>query len=445
MGKSKAPAAPDPKETSAASTSTNVGTAIANAMMNNYNQVTPDGTLNYSQSGTYQWNDPYTGQTYDIPTFTATQTYSDQQQAIKDQEDAANLNLATLANSQSSRLNDLLGTPFSLDGAPSAGSASSLATPTYSQYSSGPTLQNSTGNTGDITKSYDVDFDTSKYQDALMSRLQPSLDNDLSALEQKLANQGIMPGSKAYETAMNQNAQNVNDARTSVLLAAGQEQSRLAGLANQQATFQNSAQQQAYNQALSDAGLNNDALQQMYNNQNTATQGNNAIAGQQFADQQTLFNAQNTERNQYLDEQYALRNQPINEISALLSGSQVSSPNFVNTGNSQIATTDVAGLINSNYQNQLAAYNQSQSTASSTLGGLFGLGAKIIGLSDERAKENIRRVGRLDNGLGVYAYNYRGDSKTQIGVIAQEVEQSRPDAVQEVGDLKVVNYEKAVA
>ncbi|MGR6800578.1 hypothetical protein, partial [Aeromonas veronii] len=80
--------------------------------MNNTNQVTPDGTLNYDQTGTYKWNDPYTGKTYDVPKFTATTTLSPQQQAIKDQSDQTNLNLGKLANSQSSRLNDLLGTPF---------------------------------------------------------------------------------------------------------------------------------------------------------------------------------------------------------------------------------------------------------------------------------------------------------------------------------------------
>ncbi|MGF2227186.1 tail fiber domain-containing protein [Brucella sp. NF 2653] len=72
------------------------------------------------------------------------------------------------------------------------------------------------------------------------------------------------------------------------------------------------------------------------------------------------------------------------------------------------------------------------------------MGGKLIGLSDVRSKENIRRVGVLDNGLPVYAYNYKGDSMTHIGLIAQEVEQVNPDAVSRIGDVRIVDYGKAV-
>ena len=88
MGK-KAPKPPDPKETASAQTATNIGTAIANSYMGNVNQVTPDGSLTYSQSGTQKWTDPLNGKVYDIPTWTATQTLSQAQQAIKGQNDAA--------------------------------------------------------------------------------------------------------------------------------------------------------------------------------------------------------------------------------------------------------------------------------------------------------------------------------------------------------------------
>ncbi len=40
-----APEAPDPKQTASAQTATNIGTAVANNVMGNANQVTPDGNL----------------------------------------------------------------------------------------------------------------------------------------------------------------------------------------------------------------------------------------------------------------------------------------------------------------------------------------------------------------------------------------------------------------
>lgn len=67
-----------------------------------------------------------------------------------------------------------------------------------------------------------------------------------------------------------------------------------------------------------------------------------------------------------------------------------------------------------------------------------------MGLSDARMKENIHKVGKLDNGLNVYSYNYIGQPSTYIGVMAQEVEVTNPDAVSELDGIKFVDYSKAV-
>ena len=50
--------------------------------------------------------------------------------------------------------------------------------------------------------------------------------------------------------------------------------------------------------------------------------------------------------------------QPINEISALLSGGQVTNPSFVPTQGQSMPTVDYAGLVGQKYQNDLAAYQQ---------------------------------------------------------------------------------------
>ena len=66
-----------------------------------------------------------------------------------------------------------------------------------------------------------------------------------------------------------------------------------------------------------------------------------------------------------------------------------------------------------------------------------------ISLSDERAKENIEEVGKLADGQTVYAYNYKGDptETTHLGLMAQEVEKVKPEAVSEFSNgLKGVDY-----
>ncbi|RUV82967.1 tail fiber domain-containing protein, partial [Mesorhizobium sp. M1A.F.Ca.IN.022.07.1.1] len=312
------PAPPDPKETSAASTATNVGTAIANANLGNVNQVTPDGNLTYSQTGTYKWNDPYTGKSYDIPTYTATQTLSQTGQAIKDQTDQAQLNLGKLANSQSAFLNDFLSKPVDLS--------------------------------NDATEA--------RLMDLGMKRLQPALDARRASNEADLINRGIRPGSDAYAQAQNLENQGENDAYNQLLLSG-------RGQAVQEALAQNSA--------------------------------------------------------------------PINNLTALLSGSQVSQPNFVNANMPTIPTTDVAGLINTNYNQKLQNWQQQAQSSSDLFGGLFGLGANVIKYSDRRVKTNVRRVGEFANGLAKYAFEYVWGGGEQIGVMADEVRAFRPHAVINVG------------
>lgn len=55
-------------------------------------------------------------------------------------------------------------------------------------------------------------------------------------------------------------------------------------------------------------------------------------------------------------------------------------------------------------------------------------------VSDMRAKEDIRLVGRTFDGLNVYTFRYKGDDVTQMGVMAQEVQKVHPDAVVPLAD-----------
>lgn len=74
-----------------------------------------------------------------------------------------------------------------------------------------------------------------------------------------------------------------------------------------------------------------------------------------------------------------------------------------------------------------------------------GLGLSALGMfSDRRLKEDIAPVGTLNDGQTVYSYRYKGEPRTQIGLLAQEVERVHPDAVaRHPSGLRMVDYRRA--
>jgi hypothetical protein len=380
MGGSSPPPPTPPKETSAAQTGANISTAIANNFMSNANLIGADGsTQTTNQTGTYRFTDPYTDQSYDIPTFTRTEALSPVRQQTLAQNNQANLNLATLGANTS---RDLIGNMQKQLTAADLGPR--------------PTLPQ-------LRTNYDTEFtaDRARTEEALFSRLNPQLERERAARETQLSNQGIKLGSSAFDRAMEQVGQQSNDARMAAILASGQEQSRLADLARQSAGFGNSAMMDQYN-----AGL----------------------AG----------------RTQNMQEAFALDNQPVNKAMALASGTQVANPQFQPLQVNRIPTTDNAGIIQNydqqNFQRWQAEENNNQRTLGGLMGGLSSMGAAWLGASDERLKENIEKVGTL-KGHSLYSYNYKGNDKEHIGVMAQEVEKKRPDAVHKTaGGVRMVDY-----
>ncbi|WP_411196016.1 tail fiber domain-containing protein, partial [Rhizobium sp.] len=222
----KAPKAPDPTQTAAAQTATNVDTAIANAGLSHTNQYTPDGSLEYKISSYTPMTDQ-NGKTYRMPVYSAYQSYSPENQAIYDQTQQTQLGLAKLANDQTNKISGVLGTNVDL----------------------------SAGNVDKYVNGH------------WRSGFNNQWDRDQASLDQSLADKGISMGSAAYDNAM-------GDFST--------------------------RKQAASDQYLGD----------MYSN------------------------AQNS----ILTE----RNQPLNEISALMSGSQVHQPSYVNTPTTQLPTVDQA-------------------------------------------------------------------------------------------------------
>lgn len=155
-------------------------------------------------------------------------------------------------------------------------------------------------------------------------------------------------------------------------------------------------------------------------------------------------------RGQAFSEQLATRNQPLNELSALLSGSQVSNPAGMSgpTPQTSVGGVDYSGMVQNNYNNQMQQYNAQMQNRGGMLGGLFGLAGSLGSAaitSDIRLKTDIARVGTLDNGLPVYSYRYKSGGPIHIGVMAHEVEAVHPEAVVEIGGFKAVDYARAVA
>lgn len=85
----------------------------------------------------------------------------------------------------------------------------------------------------------------------------------------------------------------------------------------------------------------------------------------------------------------------------------------------------------------------SKGKSKSGLGGLLGTAASGIAASDPRLKKNVVKLYELDNGLGVYRYNYINDTGPYVGVMADEVKALMPHALGPVIDgYMTVDYSK---
>jgi hypothetical protein len=306
-------------------------------------------------------------------------------------------------------------------------------------------------------------------QQAILSRLEPSIQRNRVSTETQLINQGLRPGTEAYDNAINLLGQQENDLRQQAALqglnldlsanqqgfgqalAGGQfgNQAQLAGfganLQNQQAANQALAQnvnqqlaaQQLANQAISQNFGQGSAAQQMANQaiaQNygqglTASQTENARIAQQFNQAQQAAQFGNTAQQQALAQAIQNRQIPLNEISALMSGSQIQNPQFAAYQGQTITPPNIAGAAAQQGAFNQNVYNQQVAGQNAQTAGLFQLGAAALPLafSDRRLKSNIVQIGVHPIGVGIYEYDIFGGR--QIGVMAQELAQVMPEAV----------------
>jgi hypothetical protein len=299
---------PNPTTTAAAQTASNQATAITQQELNQTNQVGPTGTSTYQQTGTNADG---------TPQFTQTTALSAPQQAIFNTGQTSEGNLANAAESLTSQEATQLATPFNVDNAVSQ-----------------------------------------KIDSIGKQTLDPQWAANDSAQAATLANEGVTPGSEAYNNAMVSYNQGKNNAYNSLYLS-GDAQAESEALANQ--------------------------------------------------------------------------NETTNQISALMSGSQVGTPTFSSTPQTSVAGTDVAGITQNSYADANQQAQQSVAANNSMMGGLFSLAGTAatagIKYSDRRLKRNVALIGRDSDGFNRYAFQYVWGGPFETGVMAQEVRATRPDAV----------------
>lgn len=108
-----------------------------------------------------------------------------------------------------------------------------------------------------------------------------------------------------------------------------------------------------------------------------------------------------------------------------------------------------AGNVSGNYGGTTTGSSTTQLPAPNPWSQALGIGMQGLGLlgmfgafSDERLKEDIKRVGETDEGIPLYTYRYKWGGPTQVGTMAQDLIATQPEAVNNVGGVLMVDYDK---
>lgn len=287
MGKSAPAAPPAPDYVGAAKEQgvANVETARVQSKLNNPNTYTPYGTQLVSYEG-------------DQPTIT--QTLTPQAQKTLEEQQNVQYQLASLGGKGAGLASNVLDKSFNFGG-PSVQTSLDLSNIAKMPVNAGTTAQ-----------------------EAIMSRLEPSLAKQRTSTETNLINQGLRPGTEAYDNAIQLLGQQENDART---------QAALQGINV-------------------DMGANAQGFSQ-------------AATGATFA---------NTAQQQALAEAIQQRQMPLNEITALMSGSQIQNPQFGAYQGTNVATTPIFAAAQAKGQYDQNAYNQQVAASNANTAGLYSLG-----------------------------------------------------------------------
>lgn len=262
-------------------------------------------------------------------------------------------------------------------------------------------------------------------QQAILSRLDPTIQAGDVSFKQALANQGLAPGTAAYDAAFRNREMSKNDLYNQAALQGinldmsarqqglnelntlgmfgNQAQLAGAGLYNQAVSqnfgqgvtanqLQNQAIAQNFGQGVTADQLYNSSVNQNFNQALAAQQANNAAQAQQFGQNvgagqftnaaqaqlynQNLNNAQfnNQAVQQSLAQQSSLRAQPLNEILGLMGGSQIQLPQFQGYQGTQVAPAPTFAGTQAQGQADMSRYGIQQAGNNATTQGLASLG-----------------------------------------------------------------------
>lgn len=283
------PPAPDYAGAAVAQGASNLESARATAKLSNPNTYTPYGTQLVSYDG-------------DVPTIR--QTLTPQAQQTLEAEQRVQTSLANLGEKGTQMASTVLDKPFAFGG---------------------PAVQTSL-DTSNIAR-MPVNAGTTG-QEAIMSRLEPSLARARTSTETNLVNQGLRPGTEAYDNAIRSLGEQETDQRTQAVL--------------QGINLDTAANAQGYNQALQSGQFGNTAQQQALAQ---------AIQGRQM---------------------------PLNEITALMSGSQIQNPQFQAYQGANVAPAPTFAATQAQGAFDANAYNQRVATQNANTAGLYSLGGQAV-------------------------------------------------------------------
>lgn len=363
-GKSKPPAAPDFTGAAQATAAGNLDAARQATDANRVNFSTPFGSLNYTH-----------GVDGDPNRWGANVSLSPDQQQLLDAQTRTQQGLAGMQGNALTATQNAQSSPFSLNGMP----------PTPGAYQPGQQASpySPTGRGGGQSyqsqatpTAYDPTKDSGQAFQLMMQRMQPQMDQQENATRTRLANQGLAVGGEAASNELNQLGRNQNDQRIAAALQSFQlgmqQQGQTFGQKTQNIQTGMAQQGQGFNQNMQNVNAGMAEQQQQFGQQS----GN---LNQQQSQQQQQFAQADAIRKQGIAEQLQQRQQPLNELNALRTGSQLTMPTF-NTVPQQQTTAGPQYLTaaNDQYTGAINGFNGQQAQSQGFMNGLFGLGGAAM-------------------------------------------------------------------